>query len=206
MDLANGKEYKINGNTVLSPTALGAAITSAPGITSLGVMTSLETNFTTISGSTIATTNGQHLNLSAAGDIVVNNSIIRGVADSLLPNSVTTKAYVDAEVKDSDVAVVMDTTGMSNTDIRGYLDLIYPDNTLGRKARVLAYTYSYSGTTDVDTAKSVTNVSVDKAGVQEVQQVVNNITFTDAVTTVTATSNKVVKTFLWDGTTWLFQS
>ena len=206
MDLANGKEYKINGNTVLTPTALGAAITSAPGITSLGVMTSLQTNFTTISGSTIATSNGQHLNLSAAGDIVVNNSIIRGVTDSLLPNSVTTKAYVDAEIMDSDVAVVMDITGMSNTDIRGYLDMIYPDNTLGRKARVLGYQYSYSGTTDVENSKSVVNVSVDKAGSLESQSVVQTVTFSDAVTTVAVTSNKILKTFLWDGTTWLFQS
>ena len=206
IDLGNGKEYKINGNTVLTETSLGSSVTSAPGITSLGVMNSLQTNYITISGSTITTTNGQHLNLSSAGDLVVNNSIIRGVIDSNVPSSVPTKSYVDAQIKDSDVAITMDASGMSNTDIRGYLDLLYPDNTLGRKARVLAYQYTYAGTTAVENAKSVINVSVDKAGSPESQTVVQTVTFSDAVTTVSATTNTILKTFLWDGTTWLFQS
>ena len=40
-NLATGKEYKINGTTVLSATALGATVISAPGLTSIGTLTSL---------------------------------------------------------------------------------------------------------------------------------------------------------------------
>jgi hypothetical protein len=206
LDLVAGKEYKINGNTVLTENALGTNITSAPGVTSLGTLTSLSTNFLTIANSTITTTNGQNLNLSAAGDIVVNSSVIRGIADSNVADSVPTKSYVDAQIKDSDVALALDTTGMTNTDIRTVLNDLYPDNTLGRKARVYATSYTYAGTTDVENSKTIGIVSVDKNNVPEAASVVQTIIFADAVTTVTATKTNVVKTFLWDGNTWLFQS
>ena len=206
LDLVAGKEYKINGNTVLTENALGTNITSAPGVTSLGTLTSLSTNFLTIANSTITTTNGQNLNLSAAGDIVVNSSVIRGIADSNVADSVPTKSYVDAQIKDSDVALALDTTGMTNTDIRTVLNDLYPDNTLGRKARVYAISYTYAGTTDVENSKTIGIVSVDKNNVTEAASVVQTIIFADAVTTVTATKTNVVKTFLWDGNTWLFQS
>jgi len=55
IDLATGKEYKINGDTVLSATALGPFITSAPGLTSLGVLTQSKVDNLTLNSNKITT-------------------------------------------------------------------------------------------------------------------------------------------------------
>ena len=205
-NLVSGKAYKINGNDVITENALSSNITSAPGLTSLGTLSSFGTNFLTISGSTVSTTNGQHLNLAPAGDVVVNTSIIRGVSDGTTDDSVPTKGYVDTQVNSSDIAFAMDATGLSNTDIRNYLNTMFPTNVSGRICRVLATTYAFAALTDVEAAKTITPVSVDRNGQLEFEAVVKNVVFTDATTTVTMTPSRTIKTFAWDGTTWLFQA
>ena len=205
-NLVSGKAYKINGNDVITENALSSNITSAPGLTSLGTLSSFGTNFLTISGSTVSTTNGQHLNLAPAGDVVVNTSIIRGVTDGTTDDSVPTKGYVDTQVNSSDIAFAMDATGLSNTDIRNYLNTMFPTNVSGRICRVLATTYAFAALTDVEAAKTITPVSVDRNGQLEFEAVVKNVVFTDATTTVTMTPTRTIKTFAWDGTTWLFQA
>ena len=205
-NLVSGKAYKINGNDVITENALSSNITSAPGLTSLGTLSSFGTNFLTISGTTLSTTNGQHLNLAPAGDVVVNTSIIRGVSDGTTDDSVPTKGYVDTQVNSSDIAFAMDATGLSNTDIRNYLNTMFPTNVSGRICRVLATTYAFAALTDVEAAKTITPVSVDRNGQLEFEAVVKNVVFTDATTTVTMTPTRTIKTFAWDGTTWLFQA
>jgi hypothetical protein len=55
IDLTAGKEYKINGVTVLSATALGSTIASAPGLTSLGVLTQSKVDNLTLNSNKITT-------------------------------------------------------------------------------------------------------------------------------------------------------
>jgi hypothetical protein len=208
INIGTGKTYKINGTTVLSGNQLGSTITSAPGLTSLGTLTSFGTNFLTISGTTITTTNGQHLDLNVAGDININNSPIKGIVDSLDASSATTKSYVDAETRKSDVAIELDITGLSNSDIVAYLNQLFPDNSANRFCRVLGINYSFTSTTDVEGAKNVTIVNVDRNAQLEFQPVVATVTFpTPATTTVTRTITRTVKTYVWDGgaASWLLQ-
>ena len=205
-NLTATKQYKINNNIVLTETELGSSVTSAPGLETLGTLTTFGTQFLTITGTTISASNGQHLNLAPAGDVVINTSIVRGVVDGNTNDSVTTKGYVDTETNKTDLGFSMDATGLGNTAIAGYLNTMFPDNAAGRLCRVLATTYTYTGTTDVESSKTITSVSVDRAGGSENQSVVQNIEFTDAVTSVTATPTRVVKTFVWSGAAWLFQA
>ena len=50
IDLAATKGIKINTNTVLTETALGAHVTSAPGLTILGTLTQLVVDDVTVDG------------------------------------------------------------------------------------------------------------------------------------------------------------
>ena len=208
INVSTGKTYKIDGTTVLSGSVLGSGITSAPGLTSLGILTSFGTTFLTIADTTITTSNGQHLNLNAAGDIVVNSSSIKGIIDSVDSTSATTKAYVDLEVKKSDVAIELDITDLSNSEIVSYLNDLFPNNATNRLCRVLGISYVFASTTDVEGAKNVTTVNVDRNAQLEFQPVVATVTFpSPATTTITRTITRTVKTYVWDGTaiTWLLQ-
>ena len=67
-NLATGKEYKINGTTVLSATTLGATVISAPGLTSIGTLTSLNVGNLSLSGITLSATG--NLQLQASTNII----------------------------------------------------------------------------------------------------------------------------------------
>lgn len=85
-NIATGKEYRVNGIKVLDGTSLGSAITSAPGLTTLPVLSRLTVSNVTISGSTIETVdNLQDLYLYAnTGYINLGGfTQIRGLPDTL---------------------------------------------------------------------------------------------------------------------------
>lgn len=82
LNLQSGKSFKINNVDVLTSTALGANITSAPGLTTLGTLTSLNIGNTVITSGTISTTAGPLvINTAGTSDIYVSNSKITGLAD-----------------------------------------------------------------------------------------------------------------------------
>ena len=57
ISLASGKTYKINGVDVITANSLGTAITSAPGLTSIGTQTTFQAGYISLSGSTISYVN-----------------------------------------------------------------------------------------------------------------------------------------------------
>lgn len=71
LDLADGKHFSINGNTVLSDSALGAGIASAPGLTSVGTLTTLTVDNVLINGSNIGHTGDTDLITVASGIVTV---------------------------------------------------------------------------------------------------------------------------------------
>ena len=158
----------------------------------------------------VDTNDALKLNLSGgtmSGDI--NMGTLNKVTNLAAPTATAdaaTKGYVDTQVNSSDIAFAMDATGLSNTDIRNYLNTMFPTNVSGRICRVLATTYAFAALTDVEAAKTITPVSVDRNGQLEFEAVVKNVVFTDATTTVTMTPSRTIKTFAWDGTTWRFQA
>jgi len=220
INLASGREIKINGVTVLSANALGSGITSLPGVTSFGTQNivnigpgtpptaqmRLENN--TIS--TLADNLDLQLSPNGTGNIALLGSPkITGLANPLDAQDAATKNYVDNLVKSKNLSFTMDISdGISDAEIAGYLEQIAPisEHTTGTYARVLCSTTTISSTTlDINpllslstavfnqpsgTANAVTNVSVATA----------------TVASPSITVNRIVKIFQIVGGAWTFIS
>lgn len=74
LDLANSKEFKIEGTSVLSATTLGAGVTSS-SLTSVGTLTSLTVDNISIDGSTIGHTDDTDLLTLADGVVTVAGEV-----------------------------------------------------------------------------------------------------------------------------------
>jgi len=139
INLASGKTYQINGVTVLSATALGSTITSAPGLTTLGTLTGpLNVDNLRLQGITLSSQSGQNLQLQAATNIisVQGSAVIRGVGTPTQATDVATKGYVDGRELISLMLDITDlgTGGTLNANIATILNDLYP-----------AAGYTYSG-------------------------------------------------------------
>jgi hypothetical protein len=138
INLASGKEYQINGTTVLSATTLGSTVTSAPGLTSFGTLTSLTIDQLSLTGSANVGTLTGNLQLQAATNIisVQGSARITGLGTPTADTDAATKRYVDAT---GVLSVMLDVTGLGtggtlNTNIATILNDLYP-----------AGGYNYSG-------------------------------------------------------------
>ena len=127
--------YKINGNAVITATSLGSVITSAPGVTKLGVLTQLTVTNVVISGSTVAAT-GTNMTLylsgtGTLGTVDVSNNRLTRVATPTNNTDAANKKYVDDGlllVGTKGFTISIDTTGMIDpeTEILDYLDKLLP--------------------------------------------------------------------------------
>ena len=117
VDLAATKVYKVNGNEVLSGTALGSVVTSANGLTSIGTLTSLAVDNVIINNYAISTS-GSGLQLTSDGSITItNNQKITGLAEPTTNTDAATKFYVDDSFDNEPVIVPLDITGLTNANI-----------------------------------------------------------------------------------------
>lgn len=132
MNLASGKEYKIGGTTVLSGTSLGAGITSAPGLTTLGTLTGpLNVDNLRLQGVTLSTTAVGNLQLQSFTNIisVQGSARITGLGLPVAATDATRKDYVDGYLP---ISLVADITGFSllsggvNGSIIRLLSDLYP--------------------------------------------------------------------------------
>ena len=128
-NLATGKEYKINGTTVLSATALGATVISAPGLTSIGTLTSLNVGNLSLSGITLSATGNLQLQASTNIISVQGSARITGIGLPSAASDATRKDYVDGYLP---ISLVADITGFSalaggvNGSIIRLLNDLYP--------------------------------------------------------------------------------
>jgi hypothetical protein len=161
INLATGKTYQINGTTVISATALGSTITSAPGLTSVGGLSGLtgplNVDNLRLHGITLSSQSGQNLQLQAATNIisVQGSAVIRGVGTPTQATDVATKGYVDGREL---ISLTLDVTGLGsggtlNTNIATILNDLYPAagsglNIPARQAGSLArvHTVAFGGT------------------------------------------------------------
>lgn len=124
IDISNSAEtYKIDSVDVLSKTTLGSTVVNS-NLTSLGTLTKLTIDNITLDGNRISVSS--NLEISATGDISVNNKFITGVSNPVSAfdvlqnpgltaspaNYVATNTYVDQEVLAATTYLTMDTTGM----------------------------------------------------------------------------------------------
>ena len=128
-NLATGKEYKINGTTVLSATALGATVISAPGLTSIGTLTSLNVGNLSLSGITLSATGNLQLQASTNIISVQGSARITGIGLPSAASDAVRKDYVDGYLP---ISLVADITGFSalaggvNGSIIRLLNDLYP--------------------------------------------------------------------------------
>jgi len=116
-NLAVNKSYKINGFDVLSQTAIGSTVTSAPGLTSIGTQTNFYAGTINITGNTISSTavNGSVVIApNGSGVIDVNSKKISNVATPVSSNDAANKTYVDTQLSSKSLGISADTTGLAN--------------------------------------------------------------------------------------------
>lgn len=121
--------YKIGGVDVISQTALAPTITSAPGLTTIGNLTTLTVGLINITSNMIATTaTGVDLVLEAlgTGTINVNYNKITNLSTCTTELDAANKKYVDEEIATLSNALrqlvfSVDITGINNTYLNDFL-------------------------------------------------------------------------------------
>lgn len=168
LNLSLGKEFRIDGQLVLSTTSLGATITSAPGITSFGPQTQLTVDNILVDGNTISTTNlNGNLTLSPNGSGVVDvaNSKISNVSTPVASGDAASKGYVDTFVKSRTISATIDcsdfTVGNIDSKVAIILTELYPPASWenGTYAKVLC-TQTQAAFTAIDVASQISRTYV----------------------------------------------
>jgi len=142
-NLATNKAYRIAGFDVLSQTSLGTTIASAPGLTSVGTLSSLQVSNLNVSGTTISsTTSNANIILSpnGSGTVSMNNAKISNLATPTDPAHGANKSYVDYTVRVASLGLSADTTGLTPAQIAtGILAKIFPptEHESGTKLRLI---------------------------------------------------------------------
>ena len=115
--------YYINGQNVLSSSSLGYGITSAPGLTSVGILTTLQAGNLSISGNTIRYVNGSQSNGSVYlapkgnGTVDVSNARISNMQDPTSDLDAANQQYVNKQIASAPLGIGLVTTGHDNTTI-----------------------------------------------------------------------------------------
>lgn len=133
VNLVSGKTYKINGFDVISNNALGTGIISAPGLTSIGTLTSLQVSNINVAGNTISYVNAVNpngdviLDPKGTGSVDVSSATVINVATPVNGTDATNKTYVDTAIKTIPLAITLTIGARSNTQIAAdFLSKIFP--------------------------------------------------------------------------------
>lgn len=133
INITNSNTLKIAGDTVLSHTALGSTVTSAPGLISIGHLTSLAAGWISITNATLqyvnsGATNGNIvLQPKGTGSVDVDNSTIINVNTPANATDAANKAYVDDTVRSAPLAISLNTASLDNAAIATtYLNIVFP--------------------------------------------------------------------------------
>lgn len=183
MDLDSGNTYKISGVDVLSQTTLMSSVTSAPGLTTIGELTSLTVDNITLNENTISSvspmtisstgpltiTSTSGLNINTTGNITLNSKKITGLAEPTAPSDATTKLYVDSRAITQDLITSFDITGLGTgstliNNLKTFLNDLYPPdiNNIGKLAKL--HTISYTSATVSGINVTVRDVSDEDNG------------------------------------------
>ena len=180
--------YRINGSIKLTENSL-QNINFADDLVRLGTLVYLDVDNINIDGNTVLATG--NLNLQATGNITFTtggqiqiNPVARisGIATPQNPGDAANKVYVDNTTLTQPLAMALDVTGIDTNlayleIVASYLAGLFPVESVnvGKIARI--HTTSYSSVTiNIETAKNISTVAVDKNGTEN-QPVVRDIAF-----------------------------
>lgn len=220
--------YNIGGTSVLTKTTLGSTVTSALGVTILGVQSELTVDDIKLNGATIQRINGAGLNVVAGGDITIDSQNITGLAEPTTSTDATTKNYVDVQIANQDVYLSMDVTGLTDPaaigsgdgpkdSIKTLLQNMKAASSVedGTTAYVLAT--SYSGSTvsgivvDITTSPNTSGVltksviSVDKDNISSSESVIQDISQSNAASgTINLTATRYIYEYTASSNVWVF--
>ena len=217
VNLATGKEFKINGVTVLSGNSLGTGITAIPGVTSFGAQNvvnvgpglppvaqmRLEDNKI----STLANNDNLEIEPNGTGNVaLIGSPKITGMLDPTDPQDAATKEYVDDIAETRSLAFSMDLSdGKPNSYIASEIltNLAPPaEYRTGTIARILATLLSNSTVSVnlnllLDQATATFNTPTGTA-----PGVVNVSLDTASIPAAGITTSRIIKTFQLLGGNW----
>lgn len=217
IDLLQGKEYKINGQTVLSATEL-PTVTSATSLTKIGILDELDVDEITIDGSIISSTT--NLSFNPSGNVSVSNSRITDLLKPTQDFDAANKSYVDEEIDSINVSLAIDITGLTDPNppsvadgpvnsVAQILESISPsDEKLeGTLARIHCTSYDNLSVTGINVQGSA---NIDYISVLSDQgnpeSVVQDISFDEASGSVTPIPIRQFMQFQIDNGSWVHMS
>lgn len=212
INLATGKEFKIDGVTVLSATALGASITSIPGVTSFGAQTQLTVDDLFFNDATIQVTASNTdltLDIDGTGTLNLGGARISNVDTPISGTDAANKEYVDGEIETRSLVFSMDISdGIANSGIAALLEQIAPVSEYrnGTIARILC-SFAVNSTTNLDINPLLSTSSVEFVTPTGTAFGLNNVSFSTA--TIAAPNlaiSRTVKTFQIISSAWTFVS
>ena len=135
-NIPSGKAYHVNGFPVLTQTAIGSTVTSAPGITSVGTLVSLQAGKLSFSNSSITFTdiaaNGNiTLVPKGSGVVDVSSKRIVNVSTPTSNNDAVNLLKLNTTVRIKSLALTINVGALTNLQICSQiLDKVYPSSEL----------------------------------------------------------------------------
>lgn len=212
INLATGKEFRINGVTVLSATSLGPSITSIPGVTSFGAQTQLTVDDLFFNDAAIEVTAANTdltLTINGTGTLNLGSKRISNVSNPSLAQDAATKDYVDGTIETRSLVFSMDISdGIANSGIAALLEQIAPvtEYRNGTTARILC-SLLVNGTTNLNINPLLTTGSTEFVTPTGTAFGLNNVSFSSATIAAPGLAvSRTVKTFQIISNVWTFIS
>jgi hypothetical protein len=218
LNLVSGKTYKINGFDVITATALGSSIVSAPGLNSIGTLTALTAGTLSITTNTLtATQTNSNLVLApnGTGTVDVSSKKITSVATPVAGTDATNKTYVDTNIQSAPLAIALTTTNFTNAQVAtAFLNDLFPVGEHQNGTYIRAFCTDQGTTETVNAGSFVTGskyqiVSVGSTNFTLLSATTNSpgaIFIASGPGTGSGTAAPVIRTFRLVTGIWAYQS